>query len=260
MNCTIIPIPALSDNYMYLIIDNTSKTAAVVDPVDPDAIKKAAADNQATITMILTTHNHWDHSGGNLKLKGSTPTIEYVYGGKGDGVPGCTHEVGDGDSFLIGSSTQVKVLFTPCHTQGHVCYYIDNAHVFTGDTMFISGCGNFNNGSPKQMTDAFDKLLELPDDTNVWVGHEYTAKNCEFACFCEPNNDELKERLKWAKGQGSMHSGGRGTVPSTIGKEKACNPFARIDQFSVMEFCGECDDRSERMRRVRKGKDDWGRK
>jgi hydroxyacylglutathione hydrolase len=258
-NCTVIPVPALSDNYMYLIIDSASKQAAVVDPVDIDAITKAAADNQATITTILTTHNHWDHSGGNLKLLESTPTINRVYGGKGDGVPGCNQEVGDGDLFMIGTNTQVKVLFTPCHTEGHVCYYVDTAHVFTGDTMFVSGCGNFNNGSPQQMTDAFDKLLGLPDDTNVWVGHEYTAKNCEFACFCEPNNEELKNRLAWARERGSLHSGGKGTVPSTIGIEKACNPFARIDQLSVMEFCGQCDDRAERMKRVRKGKDDWGR-
>lgn len=124
---------------MYLIIDNASKSAAAVDPVDVDAIKKAAANNQATITTILTTHNHWDHSGGNLKLVKSTPSIERVYGGVGDSVPGCTHEVGDGDVFNIGSNTQVKVLFTPCHTEGHVCYYVDNAHVFTGDTMFVSG-------------------------------------------------------------------------------------------------------------------------
>jgi hydroxyacylglutathione hydrolase len=122
---------------MYLIIDNESKTAAAVDPVDPEAITKAATDNQATITTILTTHNHWDHSGGNLKLMKETPTIDRVFGGVGDGVPGCNHEVGDGDSFLIGSGTNVKVLFTPCHTEGHVCYYVDNSHVFTGDTMFV---------------------------------------------------------------------------------------------------------------------------
>ncbi|KAL7478639.1 hypothetical protein ACHAW6_004397 [Cyclotella cf. meneghiniana] len=258
-NCTVIPVPALSDNYMYLIIDNASREAAAVDPVDPSTIQKAATDNQATITTILTTHNHWDHSGGNLKLVQSVPTIDCVYGGIGDGVPGCTHEVGDGDSFLIGRATQVKVLFTPCHTDGHVCYYVDNSHVFTGDTMFVSGCGNFNNGSPKQMTEAFDKLLRLPNDTYVWVGHEYTAKNCEFACFCEPNNEELKKRLSWAKERGSLHSGGAGTVPSTIGMEKACNPFARIDHLDVMEFCGQCEDRTERMRLVRKRKDDWGK-
>lgn len=263
-NCTVIVVPALQDNYMYLIIDNETKTAAAVDPIDTNAIQKAASDNEATITTILTTHNHWDHSGGNLKLIKALD-IDRVYGGIGDNVPGCTNEVGDGSTFLIGTSTQVKVLFTPCHTQGHVCYYIDNSHVFTGDTMFVSGAGNFNTGTPEQMTDAFDKILGLPDDTNVWVGHEYTAKNCAFACYCEPDNEEVQKRLEWAMKRGSRHDGQRGTVPSTIGMEKACNPFARIDTLDVMEFCGPCGDgdndsniRSERMRLVRKGKDDWG--
>lgn len=245
---------------MYLIIDNETQQAAAIDPIDVDAIQATALTANATITTILTTHNHWDHSGGNLKLISSTPTIDRVYGGVGDGVPGCTHEVTDGSTFLIGAKTNVSVLFTPCHTQGHVCYYVDNAHVFTGDTLFVSGAGNFNTGTPKQMTQAFDKILKLPDSTNVWVGHEYTAKNCAFACFCEPNNEEIKKRLAWAKSRGSIHAGGRGTIPTTIGKEKACNPFARIDVMSVMEFCGPCDDRSERMRLVRKGKDDWGRR
>ena len=105
--------------------------------------------------------------------------------------------------------------------------------------MFVSGAGNFNTGTPGQMTEAFDKILGLPDDTNVWVGHEYTTKNCAFACFCEPNNEELQKRLEWAKKQGSMHSGQKGTIYSTIGIEKACNlfAFARISQMSVMEFC-----------------------
>lgn len=126
--------------------------------------------------------------------------------------------------------------------------------------MFVSGAGNFNTGTPKQMMEAFDKILGLPDGTNVWVGHEYTAKNAAFACFCEPDNKEMQKRLEWARQQGSLHAGEKGTIPSTIGKEKAFNPFARIDQLSVMEFCGPCDDRTERMRLVRKGKDDWGRR
>ena len=245
---------------MYLIIDNQSSKAAAVDPVDIDAIQKAAAEHNATITTILTTHNHWDHSGGNIKLRNALSTIDRVYGGAGDDVPAVTHEVKDGDKFSIGT-TQVKVLFTPCHTPGHVCYYVDNRHIFTGDTMFISGCGNFNTGTPAQMVEAFDKLLALPGSTKVWVGHEYTAKNCAFACYADPNNAELKKRLEWAKEQGSLHAGGKGTAPSTIATEKECNPFARIDHLSMMKFCGECvDDRSERMRLVRKGKDDWGRK
>lgn len=258
-NCTVVPVPALQDNYMYLIIDNESGQAAAVDPVDVDAIQKAASDNKATITTILTTHGHWDHAGGNLKLLRAVSTIDRVYGGNGDSIPGCTHEVGDGDDFALGTNTRVKVLFTPCHTPGHVCYYVDDGHVFTGDTLFVSGAGNFNTGTPAEMTEAFDKILGLPDDTKVWVGHEYTARNCAFACFCEPNNDEVKKRFEWARKRGSIHAGGEGTVPSTIAAEKACNPFARLDQSNVMEFCGMCDDRVERMRLVRKGKDNWGR-
>ena len=149
----------------HISIDNKSKKAAVVDPVDVEAIQKAAKDNNAEITTILTTHSHWDHAGGNLQLVKECSTIDSVFGGLKDEVPGVTHEVGDGDSLMIGSSTYVKVLFTPCHTPGHVCYYVDNAHVFTGDTMFVSGAGNFNTGTPEQMTTAFDKILGLPDDT-----------------------------------------------------------------------------------------------
>mmetsp|Transcript_20917 Transcript_20917/g.45601 ORF Transcript_20917/g.45601 Transcript_20917/m.45601 type:complete len:261 (+) Transcript_20917:115-897(+) len=260
MSCSVVPVPALADNYMYLIIDNESKHAAAVDPVDVDAIQKAANDNNATITTILTTHNHWDHSGGNIKLVKALSTIDRVYGGLSDDVPAATHEVGDGDTITIGANTNVKVLFTPCHTPGHVCYYVDNHHIFTGDTMFVSGCGNFNTGTPKQMVEAFDKILDLPDDTQVWVGHEYTATNCAFACYADPDNAQMKQRLEWAKAKGSIHAGGEGTIPSTVGMEKSCNPFARIDHLSMMKFCGQCEDRTERMRLVRKGKDDWGRR
>ena len=175
-----------------------------------------------------------------------------------NGVAACTREVWDGDEIALGAST-IRVLSTPCHTQGHVCFVVDG-NVFTGDTMFVSGCGNFNGGSPRQMLDAFDKLLALPDDTLVWCGHEYTRKNCCFAAYAEPDNDEIRRRLDWAKRAGSLHGGGEGTVPTTIGAERACNPFARVDAPAIAAFCPRAgDDRAERMRLVRKGKDDWGR-
>ncbi len=254
----VIPVPALDDNYMYLIIDTATNIAAVIDPVNPEAIQLAAASNGATIKYILTTHSHWDHDGGNLKLVEQCSTIETVYGGNGDGVKACTQEVGEGDEFKIGESL-VQVIFTPCHTPGHVCYFVDGKHVFTGDTLFISGCGNFNTGTAEQMTQAFDKLMNLPEATQVWVGHEYTQKNCAFACFAEPDNEQAKERLAWAMKQTSIHQGGTGTIPSTIAMEKACNPFSRLDSAKITEFCGNCSDRNEKMRLVRKGKDDWGR-
>jgi hydroxyacylglutathione hydrolase len=257
MSVRVIPVPALEDNYMYLVVDTATNECGAVDPVDPERIISVAKENGYTITCILTTHSHWDHAGGNIKLVEQCSTINTVYGGIGDGVAGVTKEVGENDEFLIGE-TSVKVLFTPCHTPGHVCYFVGGLHVFTGDTLFVSGCGNFNTGTPEQMMNAFDTLMNLPDNTQVWVGHEYTNTNCNFACFVEPENETISKRLEWASAQTSIHDGGKGTVPSTIALEKACNPFCRIDTPKVMEFCGNCSDRSERMRLVRKGKDDWG--
>ncbi|KAH8093593.1 hydroxyacylglutathione hydrolase [Aureococcus anophagefferens] len=251
---TVTPVPALSDNYMYLLVDEQTKLAAVVDPVDARAMASAAAAAGATIAMVLTTHGHWDHAGGNAELAASRPASRS--GGRGDAVAACTREVWDGDEIALGAST-IRVLSTPCHTQGHVCFVVDG-NVFTGDTMFVSGCGNFNGGSPRQMLDAFDKLLALPDDTLVWCGHEYTRKNCCFAAYAEPDNDEIRRRLDWAKEAGSLHGGGRGTVPTTIGAERACNPFARVDAPAIAAFCPRAGDDSGRAPRPQ-GKDDWGR-
>lgn len=253
----VVPVPALEDNFMYLVVDEATKFAAVVDPVDPAAILAAAAAAGATITCILTTHSHWDHAGGNVELLDKCPTIEACYGGVGDGVAGCSAEVGDGATVRLGAAT-VRVLATPCHTPGHVCYVVDG-NVFTGDTMFVSGAGNFNAGSPAQMAAAFDKILALPDATRVWVGHEYTCKNCRFALHAEPGNAAAKARLEWAEARGSLHRGGRGTVPSTVADEKRCNPFARLDAPDIVSFVGGFADKAERMRLVRKAKDDWGR-
>ena len=197
MPVRVVPVPALEDNYMYVVIDEETKQCGVIDPVDASAMLAAAEREGATITAILTTHSHWDHAGGNVELKKRCASIEVVYGGKNDGVACCTKELGDGDTFALGNST-VQVLSTPCHTAGHICYLVDG-NVFTGDTMFVSGCGNFNSGTPAQMAQAFQKLLALPDETKVWVGHEYTCKNCRFALFAEPDNEEIQRRLKWAE-------------------------------------------------------------
>eukprot|EP00629_Pelagomonadales_sp_RCC1024_P006599 CAMPEP_0119261272 /NCGR_PEP_ID=MMETSP1329-20130426/1397_1 /TAXON_ID=114041 /ORGANISM="Genus nov. species nov., Strain RCC1024" /LENGTH=239 /DNA_ID=CAMNT_0007260813 /DNA_START=303 /DNA_END=1019 /DNA_ORIENTATION=+ len=239
MGIRVRTVPALDDNYMYVIVDEATKTAGVVDPVDPAAVLRAAAEEGATVTHIFTTHSHWDHAGGNIELLKRCPTIVECYGGVGDGVAGCTKEVREGDVLALGES-RVGVLETPCHTQGHVCYTVDG-NVFTGDTLFVSGAGNFNRGTPAQMVAAFDKILALPDDTQVWVGHEYTLKNCKFAYFCEPC-DATQSRLAWAERLGSLHRGGRGTVPSTIAAEKAANPFARIDQLTIRSFAGGAED------------------
>jgi hydroxyacylglutathione hydrolase len=242
-HCSVHIVPALSDNFTYLIVDTASKVAGVIDPVEPQKLIDTAAALGVEIKYVLTTHSHWDHHGGNNDIVKLLPNIEEVYGGVGDGVDACTKEVTDGDSFNLGS-LEVKVMFTPCHTPGHVCYVIDTKDgppiAFTGDTLFVSGCGNFNTGTPQQMHDGFAKLSTLPPETLVYVGHEYTVSNLQYANFVEPENTQLQQKLEWAiehTKQGGM------TVPSTIEEELLLNPFMRAvtQEPTVMAHCGTED-------------------
>ena len=217
-------VPALEDNYMYLITDLSTMEAAIVDPVAPEAAVQAASVVGAKITCVLTTHSHWDHAGGNNAIKTMLgDQLKEVYGGRGDGAQGCTKEVDEGDSIFVGN-LELKVLSTPCHTKGHVCFVAlpkDAPQLaFTGDTLFVGGCGNFNKGTPEQMADNFQKLGSLADDTLVYCGHEYTAANFAYAAYVEPENASLAKKLEWAKSATC-------TVPSTIADEHATNPFMR---------------------------------
>ncbi|TNM97339.1 hypothetical protein fugu_015495 [Takifugu bimaculatus] len=158
-------LPALTDNYMYLLIDADSREAAVVDPVEPVKVLEAVKKHGVKLTTVLTTHHHWDHSSGNEKLLRMMPGLR-VYGGD-DRVNALTKKLG---------SLSVKCLFTPCHTTGHVCYYVtkDNSDeppaVFTGDTLFVAGCGKFFEGTAEQMYKALVEILgRLPPETvNLW--------------------------------------------------------------------------------------------
>merc|ERR1712086_69591 len=253
-------VRALSDNYMYLIVDPATKQAAVVDPVEPERVLAAAAQQGATVTTVLCTHSHWDHAGGNSKIKALVPGI-HIYGGKGDHAEAVDIEVGQGDSFSVGQ-LQVDVLFTPCHTPGHVCYIVDGTDVFTGDTLFVGGCGNFNRGTPAQMASAFAKLGNLPAETRAWVGHEYTIANLSYAAFVEPDNEALLRKLEWA--QQSVQAG-RATVPTTIGEEHRTNPFMRavFGVETVLAHCGTNDPTAAlRFVRQEKSSNTWksGRK
>ncbi|XP_024872981.1 hydroxyacylglutathione hydrolase, mitochondrial isoform X4 [Temnothorax curvispinosus] len=164
-------LPALQDNYMYLIIDEATKEAAVVDPVDPEAVITAVRQNDVKLTKVLTTHHHWDHAGGNAKLSKSFTDLA-IYGGD-DRIEAINCKITHNDTFNIGNLS-VKCLATPCHTRGHVCYYItgeggEGEHppsVFTGDTLFAGGCGRFFEGTANQMYKALVEILgSLPEET-----------------------------------------------------------------------------------------------
>nr|CAD7199926.1 unnamed protein product [Timema douglasi] len=239
-NMKVVVLSALQDNYMYLIIDEATKEAAIVDPVAPETVVSAVKSEGVKLTTVLTTHHHWDHAGGNESLVKQVSGLQ-VCGGD-DRIGALTRKVSHGDQLKVGQLS-VRCLFTPCHTSGHICYYVESAGhapaVFTGDTLFIAGCGRFFEGTPDQMYKALvETLSELPDETRVFCGHEYTVQNLKFAQHVEPNNQDIKDKMSWAQ---MKRAKTEPTVPSTIGQEKKINPFVRVLEPQVQNHAGQSD-------------------
>ncbi|KAI9156643.1 hypothetical protein LWI28_010010 [Acer negundo] len=254
----IFHVPCLEDNYSYLIIDESTKEAAIVDPVEPEKVLEAAKQHGVDLKIILTTHHHWDHAGGNEKMKEMVPGIK-VYGGSLDNVKGCTDKVENGDKISLGANVNILSLHTPCHTKGHISYYVtgkdgEDPAVFTGDTLFIAGCGKFFEGTAEQMYQSLCVTLSsLPKPTQVYCGHEYTVKNLQFALTVEPDNTKIQQKLSWAQQQ---RQAGLPTIPSTIEEEMETNPFIRVDLPMLQKLVG-FHDPIEALREIRRRKDNW---
>ncbi|XP_025831861.1 hydroxyacylglutathione hydrolase, mitochondrial-like [Agrilus planipennis] len=228
-------LPALSDNYMYLIIDEKTNDAVVIDPVEPDAVLKAVEEENVNLTKILVTHYHWDHTDGNEELIKLSKKKLKVFGGD-IRIPALTDQIKHGDLIFVGN-IRIECISTPCHTVGDICYFMtsedDQPIVFTGDTLFIAGCGRFVEGTAQQMyTALIEKLGNLPENTKVYCGHEYTLQNLNFAKTVEPKNEKIVEKILWATGKRNMQ---KPTVPSTIAEEKDINPFMRVIIKSVQK-------------------------
>jgi hydroxyacylglutathione hydrolase len=229
------PIPIFRDNYSYLLQCSRSNLSAVVDPAEPQKVIEFLGNVEPQ--YLLTTHHHADHSGGNQKICDRYPSIK-VYGGDRR-IPRLNETVEHGKPFHLGELV-ITPLFTPGHTLGSVSYFVQDPItlenvVFTGDTLFIGGCGRFFEGTP---TDMYKSLIEilgaLPEDTKVYCGHEYTYSNLLFAQSVEPNNPDLAKKLQWSQGNSC-------TVPSTIGEEFKTNPFMRVHQSTLQKHLNESD-------------------
>jgi hydroxyacylglutathione hydrolase len=233
-NYNIIQVPVLSDNYSYLLCDTKTGEAFAVDPAEPAKVISAAESNGVKLKGVLTTHHHWDHAGGNKEIS-SKLGLEVIGGDKR--IEALTREVKHGDKISLGDHVTITCLFTPCHTSGHMLYYVEdtvntsNTAVFTGDTLFVAGCGRFFEGTAQQMHEALlGVIASLPLTTEVYCGHEYTVKNLQFALTLEPNNQHIKDKLSWAEEQRRQQ---KSTVPSTIGQELQYNPFMRVNSSEL---------------------------
>ena len=229
---SVLTVPAFRDNYLWLIHDGVH--AAVVDPGDAGPILQALAANSLTLTAILLTHHHADHIGGVPELLGrfSVP----VFGPRNEAIPSITVPLGEGDQVAVpGLDLAFSVLDVPGHTKGHIAYVCETpgAHwLFCGDTLFAGGCGRLFEGTPAQMADSLAKLARLPEDTRVFCAHEYTLANLRFALAVEPGNAVLRER---AERENAKRARGEATVPTTIGLERATNPFLRYRETEIRD-------------------------
>ncbi len=217
---TIHQIPALSDNYIYLI--DTPETLAAVDPAETEPVERACESLGRGLTHILNTHHHWDHTGANLTLKSHYNCR--IIGAKTDAarIPGLDDAVSEAVPVSL-NGRAIRVLEVPGHTRGHIAFVLGDA-LFCGDTLFGAGCGRLFEGTPEQMWHSLGKLVELPAGTRFYCAHEYTLNNIAFALRIDPDNPALLKRKERTE---ALRAGRTPTIPGTIGEELATNPFLR---------------------------------
>jgi len=250
-------LPALSDNYIFLLHDPNQNIGAVVDPAEVMPVQEKLELLGAELVAIFNTHHHPDHVGANQQLIKKFPKLT-VYAGIEDRgrIPGQQVFLEEGDRVQFAQRVG-EVLFVPGHTSGHIAYYFppvvagEIGELFCGDTLFAGGCGRLFEGTPAQMVDSLSKLRNLPDNTRIWCAHEYTLKNLQFAITVDEQNADLQSRFSEVK---EARSRNEATVPSMIGVEKLTNPFLRWDKPSL-KLAVQSQDPVQTFARLRGKKD-----
>jgi hydroxyacylglutathione hydrolase len=252
-NVHLIPLPALADNYIWLLHDDRGN-AAVVDPGDAAVVEHALAARRLQLRAILLTHHHPDHVGGALALRERHAVP--VYAPVDARIEATTVALTDGSWVELASpQLRLQVIAIPGHTRSHIAYAGDGL-LLSGDTLFSLGCGRLFEGTPAQMLASLERLATLPPDTLVCAGHEYTAANGRFAHTIDPHNPALQARLQEVTG---LRAQQLPTLPVELARERACNPFLRVDSEAVIDWCRQqghaATDRVDRFAALRAAKD-----
>ncbi len=255
MTFELVTIPCLQDNYAYLLHNSQDNTTLAVDVPEAQPISDVLASKNWTLTHILLTHHHWDHVDGLADLLNDHPA--QVIGAKADAdrLPPLQIAVSEGETLELGSA-QAHVFDVSGHTQNHIAVYIPDAKVvFTADSLMALGCGRLFEGTPDQMWTSLSKLAQLPADTVVCSGHEYTAANAEFAITVDPDNEALLQRKQDIA---EKRAKGEATVPSLLSLELATNPFLRAADPKIRRHLGMMDATdAEVFTEIRKRKDNF---
>ncbi len=218
----IVAVPAFTDNYIWLVHDEPTSETAVVDPGDAAPALAEAKRRGWTVTQVWNTHHHWDHSGGNLAMKDATGCI--VSGPASEEIPGRDIALSEGSELRIGDHVG-RVMEIPGHTLGHIALVFEaDRTAFVGDTLFAMGCGRLFEGTAQQMYSSLRRLVELPPETALYCGHEYTLANARFAVHAEPGNPAIIDRLTEVQ---ELRNAGAITLPTSVVLERETNPFVR---------------------------------
>ena len=233
---TTIPLPAFNDNYIWMIIQDQTGRAVIVDPGESTPVLQAISEYRITLDAILITHHHADHTGGIADILQHHPAPVYAW--EYASIDHSTHKACEGTKIsLLDGELTLEVLTIPGHTLDHIAYYDPHHHqLFCGDTLFAGGCGRIFEGTPEQMFASLNKLLALPDDTRLYCAHEYTLSNLAFAKAVEPNNPQIIHRIQQAE---QLRKNNQPTLPAHLQLERETNPFCRSHIPDVIQSASQ---------------------